>query len=96
MDIILEAVDYHFADWAWASLLPTDRYHSPGVFSSNGTQLPDKPWEYIPSTHLFYLEPTAAAYESALMRDNVWRQAITLFFITWYAHYSVLLLLVYL
>lgn len=84
MDIILEVVDHYFADWAWASLLPASSSYAHGGYG-NGTQLQSKLWEYTPSTHLFYLEPTTAAYESALTRDNICRQAVTLFFITWYA-----------
>lgn len=92
MDIILEVVDHYFADWAYAALVPADSFSTSATISSsyelynNGTEGISKgaSWEYTPSTHLFYLEPTAAAYESIWDRDNICRQAISLFFITWY------------
>lgn len=84
MDIVLEVVDYYFADQAYAALLPlttSDLDH----LHVNYTHMKPRTssWEYTPSTHLFYLDPTRAAYESIWDRDNVYRQALSLFLITW-------------
>ncbi len=84
MDIALEIVDYFVGDAAYAKLLPApvSSFGSHGGLH-NASQLTSSQWKYEPSTYLFHLEPSAAAYESAWARDNIYRQAITLFFLTW-------------
>lgn len=87
MDIVLEAVDTFVADKVYATLLPAAS--TPWQFSQNATEGimygggSSRGWEYKPSTYLMYLEPSSAAYESIWMRDNIFRQFITLFFTTW-------------
>lgn len=85
MDIILELVDYYAADQAYASLMPIKLTAFDYIHGNNNTQatLRRSAWEYTPSTHLFYLEPTPAAYESIWDRDNMYRQFLTLFLVTW-------------
>lgn len=87
MDVALEIVDYYVADAIYAKLLPITRGAIPSnsVYDAieNSTRQYGSTWEYTPTTHLFYLEPTEAAYESMWSRDNIYRQLITLMFIGW-------------
>lgn len=84
MDIVLEVTDTFLADSFYAWALPSQRYsfdnHNRFV---NETSQSLSAWKYEPSTHLFYLKPTGAAYESIWARDNIWRQALTLFTLGW-------------
>lgn len=80
MDIVLEVVDTFVGDRIWASVLPAPHLQAgPG---SNVTA-PLTSWEYKPTSPRFYFEPSQYAYESAWARDYVFRQAVSLFFITW-------------
>lgn len=40
-------------------------------------------WEYQPATEFFTLQPSEYAWMSRWDRDNVWRQLVTLYIITW-------------
>lgn len=40
-------------------------------------------WQYEPATPYLSFEPSQAAYMSRWDRDNIWRQAISLYAITW-------------
>ncbi|KAA8563676.1 hypothetical protein EYC84_011697 [Monilinia fructicola] len=42
-------------------------------------------WQYHPSNSFLQFEPTEAAYTSQWNRDNIYRQAFSLFLITWIA-----------
>ena len=41
-------------------------------------------YQYQPATQYLQLEPSEWAYMSAWPRDSIFRQAVSLFFITWY------------
>lgn len=84
MDIVLEVTDHFLADRFYAWALPGREYVLDGYQGlRNGTKFTNSPWSYEPSTHLFYLEPTGAAYGSIWARDNIWRQTLTLFTLGW-------------
>lgn len=40
-------------------------------------------WQWKPASSLLSFPPSQYAYQSQLDRDNVWRQTISLFIITW-------------
>jgi Delta7-sterol 5-desaturase len=88
MDIVLEIVDSFTADYIYAFLLPVRP--APYGFSygttANATAVETlSAWQYKPATSFFSIQPSQAAYLSAWSRDNIFRQGISLFFITWYA-----------
>jgi hypothetical protein len=46
-------------------------------------------WEYVPATqYIISFTPSKAAWTSQWPRDNIWRQSINLYLITWYASSS--------
>ena len=91
MDIVLEVFDTFLFDALWATVCPGSHSHdsfkslqnaaSP-TFSSSREMATGWP---KPSTQFFRLEPSKYAYMSAWPRDNIFRQGITLYLITWYA-----------
>lgn len=94
MDIVLEALDTYVFDHIYAKTFPTESVSAYPILtklagdlpsSFNGTEkLPlTNAWVYKPATSYFILEPSMSAYMSAFPRDNIYRQAISLFLITW-------------
>ncbi|GJC90533.1 putative delta(7)-sterol 5(6)-desaturase [Colletotrichum liriopes] len=84
MDVVLEVVDTFVGDKLYAALLPA--HAAPYDFphhAANATAQPLSTWQYKPSTHMLYLEPSEAAHLSAWPRDNIFRQFTSLFLITW-------------
>jgi len=88
MDIVLEVLDTYGLDRLYATLLPA----SPATVATNA--LKDAAanatfsgvgsnYQYHPSTGYFQLQPTEWAYMSAWPRDNIWRQTLSLYLITW-------------
>lgn len=86
MDIVLEVLDTYAFDYAYAYFLPAKPapYGFGDVNGANSTAQTLSSWQYKPATHLFSLEPSQAAYMSAWPRDNIYRQAISLYLITWF------------
>lgn len=86
MDIILELTDTFLFDHLYAWVLPA--HAAPFRFSdhldANATGQTFSAWQYKPATSLFSVEPSQAAYASAWARDNIFRQTVSLFLITWY------------
>jgi len=84
MDVALEICDTFVTDYVFAALVPARPapYDYPN-FKANGTDQTFSAWQYKPATSLFSLQPSQAAYMSAWPRDNIYRQAITIYFITW-------------
>lgn len=84
MDVILEITDTFIADYIYALALPAQPapYNFPESTLANATSTAI--WQYKPATSHMYLEPSQAAYLSAWPRDNIYRQAISLYMITWY------------
>lgn len=82
MDVVLEIVDTFAGDFLYAALLPAKPvpYDFPDVPANATSQFQ---WSYKPSTAFLDLEPSKYAYMSAWPRDNIYRQAISLFLITW-------------
>ncbi|KAK3944303.1 C-5 sterol desaturase [Diplogelasinospora grovesii] len=83
MDIVLEVSDTFLWDYMYAWVLPARPapYNFPD--HTNATGQAYSSWQYKPSTSFFSLEPSQAAYQSAWTRDNMYRQATSLFLITW-------------
>lgn len=81
MDIILELTDTYIADHAYAYLFPIG-LNLDECDADNATTTISS-WEWQPATKLFHVKPSDAAYLSTLDRDNIYRQSITLFFVTW-------------
>ena len=83
MDIALELVDHFVLDYAYSAVFPAH----PAAFKVAGMNVTTaqtlSSWEYKPTSFLFYLEPSVYAYSSSIPRDNVFRQAFSLFLITW-------------
>lgn len=91
MDVVLEIVDTFMGDYLYATLHPSKPvpYDFPDL-NTNGTASGFDQWSYTPSTSWFSLEPSEYAYMSAWPRDNIYRQGLSLFFITWYVNLSIL------
>ncbi|EFX00745.1 c-5 sterol desaturase [Grosmannia clavigera kw1407] len=84
MDIALEIMDTYGFDYVYSTLLPAPSapYNlASSDFGGNATALSS--WTYKPTSFLFTLEPSKYAYMSAWNRDNMLRQYISLFLITW-------------
>lgn len=86
MDIVLEVVDTFVGDYLFATLHPAKP--APYDFPyppSNETQAEQvfSAWTYKPSTNYFSLSPSEYAYMSAWPRDNIYRQALSLYLVVW-------------
>lgn len=95
MDVILEVLDTYAFDRLYATVLPLTSsmlaMSTVGDFaaSSNATWSTMArgvtPYKFEPASQYFSVEPSSYAYMSRWPRDNIARQAISLFLITWYA-----------
>ncbi|KAK2604350.1 hypothetical protein N8I77_007289 [Diaporthe amygdali] len=86
MDIVLEVADTLFGDYLYARFhpiqpAPYDFPHPPSNDTVNDRAF--SAWTYKPATHYFSLEPSQYAYMSQWPRDNILRQALSLFLIVW-------------
>lgn len=91
MDIVLEVIDTFVFDYVYAAILPARP--APYDFlsgASNATYggAAASTWRYQPASKYIGFEPREAAYLSSWQRDNLYRQFISLFLITWYVHNS--------
>ncbi|MCJ1227742.1 c-5 sterol desaturase [Toensbergia leucococca] len=87
MDIVLEVFDTFIFDRLYANFLPANlpaisRYVAKGA-TSTFSSMRELPTAYHPATQFLQLEPSQYAYMSAFTRDNIWRQALSLYLITW-------------
>lgn len=80
MDIVLEVLDTFIGDRIYANLIPAP---SLNILGNSTSVKSHSTWSYKPATSYLYLEPSEAAYMSAWSRDNIYRQSISLFMITW-------------
>jgi lathosterol oxidase len=88
MDIALELCDTYVFDHMYAALLPA----KPAPYSLSGASgnasISDfkaaSPWQFEPASSLISFSPSDAAYMSQWNRDNIFRQAFSLFLITWW------------
>jgi lathosterol oxidase len=71
MDVALEVFDTFLLDYVYSIILPAS------------LDDPSAQWHYTPATVYITLPPGKAAFASAWPRDNIYRQAISLFLITW-------------
>ncbi|KAK5109505.1 hypothetical protein LTR62_006957 [Meristemomyces frigidus] len=58
-------------------------YDATGALARGAESLVRSAWTYQPSSDYFSIQPTEYAYTSRWDRDNIWRQAVTLYAITW-------------
>jgi len=93
MDVALELCDKYLFDHIYAALLPRQTLsYDLGNGVVNSTAFDPKassPWEYHPASTFLSFAPKDAAYMSRWTRDNIWRQLITLYIITWFAGASI-------
>ena len=88
MDVVLEIFDTFLFDRIYAAALPApipayarNVVKDPTTTFSSMRELPTA---IARTNQLFQLEPSQYAYMSQWGRDNVWRQGISLYLITWY------------
>ena len=89
MDVVLEVFDTFLFDRLYAVILPgvsltsgtkqRVRNHASSTFSS----VREHPTAIPRTNQFFQLEPSQYAYMSQLSRDNIWRQGLSLYLITW-------------
>ncbi|KAG4429485.1 hypothetical protein IFR05_015036 [Cadophora sp. M221] len=88
MDIALEFCDTFFFDHVFAKVFPASHppYSLDGASNSTMASLKAaSPWQYKPATSFLSFTPRDVAYMSELNRDNIYRQAFSLFLIMWFA-----------
>lgn len=93
MDVVLEIFDTFLFDRLYAAALPASgsAFSVPQALKGNGTytSMLQQPtggvphFSYEPATSYFQLPPSEWAYMSQWPRDNIYRQSISLFAITW-------------
>lgn len=68
-----------------ASLKGYDAFNTTGFGSLEGAQgeFARSGWQYEPATQYLPIQPSEYAYMSRWDRDNIWRQAVSLYCITW-------------
>lgn len=89
MDIVLEVFDTFVFDRLYSAILPSpSAQYGFKAGPSNVTYSMQVPavsaYEYHPASAYLTLEPSEYAYMSRWNRDNIFRQATSLFLITWY------------
>lgn len=80
MDVVLELTDTFIGDYAYAFTLP--KRSTPYDFLDN-TNATSSQWQFESVNPYFTVEPSKYAHMSMWDRDNIYRQTITLFMITW-------------
>lgn len=87
MDVVLEVFDTFLLDRLYAAALPasTATYGKTVVKDATATfsSMRELPTPMARTNQLFQLEPSRYAYMSQWPRDNIWRQGISLYLITW-------------
>lgn len=85
MDIVNEIFDTFMGDYAYAKLMPMKPapYDFPRSTNATAETQVFSSWQYEPATQYFSLEPSQYAYMSSWPRDNIYRQSLNLFIITW-------------
>ena len=93
MDVILEIFDTFLFDRFYATVAPTSSSSSTTSYTQNAIKnattftfasVPEVPTVIARTNQLFQLEPSKYAYMSQLGRDNIYRQGVSLYLITWY------------
>ncbi|MCJ1330695.1 c-5 sterol desaturase [Thelotrema lepadinum] len=90
MDIVLEIFDTFIFDQLYATVYPAstpiafrNAAKDPIVSTSNFSSMREAPTAFARTTQYFQLQPSPYAYLSGWPRDNVYRQALSLYLITW-------------
>ena len=95
MDIVLEVFDTFLFDRLYSAFAPASvteylpqliKHNVTATISSMrevGTFAPQSDYSYIPASAYLSLTPSKYAYMSAMPRDSIYRQAISLGLITW-------------
>ncbi|KAK2759403.1 c-5 sterol desaturase [Arachnomyces sp. PD_36] len=87
MDFVLEVFDTFLADPIYAKVLPVQLSSADnsgnGTLSSTIGAKAESGYVYEPSTKYLPIEPSELAYMTTCPRDNIYRQALSLFIITW-------------
>ncbi|KAI9716304.1 MAG: c-5 sterol desaturase [Chrysothrix sp. TS-e1954] len=90
MDVVLEGFDTFLFDRLYATFLPATSNYAPipklaadGTYSSM-RQMPTRPsYSFRPASELFSFQPSDYAFMSQWPRNNVYRQTLSLYIITW-------------
>ncbi|KAI0996841.1 putative Delta(7)-sterol 5(6)-desaturase [Podosphaera aphanis] len=86
MDIALEFCDTFLFDRIFASVLPVPILQYDDFQNNTNSNLKAfSSWQFKPASSILSFTPGDAAYLSRWNRDNIYRQAISLFLITWIA-----------
>lgn len=90
MDVVLEIFDTFLFDRLYATVYPAT---TPMVLkkvvqdaiipTSSFSSMREVPTPFAPTTQFLQLDPSPYAYLSGWPRDNVYRQALSLYLITW-------------
>lgn len=95
MDVVLEVFDTFFFDRLYATILPSSHaqyaQYATAQTAPNGTyssmrEVPTpyaSTYEYRPASEFLSFEPSEYAYMSRWTRDDIYRQLVTLYLITW-------------
>ena len=88
MDIVLEVIDTFLFDRLYATLLPASSVNAAkaaikDAATSTFSSVREMPTAYHAASQFLQLEPSQFAYMSAWPRDCIWRQALSLYLITW-------------
>jgi len=88
MDVVLEVFDTFLFDKLYAAALPAVPSFSAQKLAPNATfanvgRLPAVTYSYEPASRFMSFEPSEFAYMSQWSRNNVFRQGVSLFLITW-------------
>ncbi|MCJ1342268.1 c-5 sterol desaturase [Peltigera leucophlebia] len=89
MDVVLEVFDTFLFDRLYATVLPSSLASYSRIIGLKNVNSTFSSMREIPtglptpSNYLFQLEPSEYAYMSAWSRDNIWRQGLSLYLITW-------------
>ena len=88
MDIVLEIADFLVFDYLYAALLPATPTrptlnHAPRAATRSFSSLREAPTPYRTASRYLSLGPTQFINASAWPRDNLYRQACSLFLIVW-------------
>lgn len=92
MDVVLEVFDTFLFDRLYAAALPTSAPHQGANVVKDATttfsSVREHPTALARTNQLFQLEPSQYAYMSQWPRDNIWRQGLSLYLITWYTIFT--------
>ena len=90
MDIVLEIFDTFLLDRFYATLYPAtasvavkQAIEGAAAPTSTFSSMRELPTAFQPTTQFFSLDPSPYAYLSAWPRDNIYRQGLSLYLITW-------------